>query len=140
MDDRESEHAMKIHPIRTGSVRIKTAHMEGHGFGMMRKVSILTDPNWSGWLPTFAWAIEHDEGVIVVDTGQAAHLLREYGRSFNPFLRWEFRFRVEPEEEIGPQLRALGIGPRDVKRVVLTHLHVDHDAGLVHFPHSEILA
>ncbi|MER9023997.1 MBL fold metallo-hydrolase [Mesorhizobium sp. M0815] len=34
----------------------------------------------------------------------------------------------------------MGIGPRDVKRVVLTHLHMDHDAGLVHFPHSQILA
>jgi metal-dependent hydrolase (beta-lactamase superfamily II) len=27
-------------------------------------------------------------------------------------------------------LRSLGIGPRDVKTVVLTHLHVDHDGGL----------
>ena len=37
-------------------------------------------------------------------------------------------------------MRALGIGPRDVKRVVLTHLHMDHDGGLAHFPDSEILA
>jgi len=38
------------------------------------------------------------------------------------------------------QLRALGIGPRDVKRVILTHLHADHDGGLAHFPQTEILA
>jgi glyoxylase-like metal-dependent hydrolase (beta-lactamase superfamily II) len=36
-------------------------------------------------------------------------------------------------------LRALGIGPRDVKKVVLTQWHMDHDGGLVHFPNSEIL-
>jgi glyoxylase-like metal-dependent hydrolase (beta-lactamase superfamily II) len=48
-------------------------------------------------------------------------------------------FRIEHDEEIGPRLRALGIGPRDVKRVVLTHLHADHDGGLAHFPQTEIL-
>jgi glyoxylase-like metal-dependent hydrolase (beta-lactamase superfamily II) len=48
-------------------------------------------------------------------------------------------FRIEREEEIGPRLRALGLGSRDVKRVVLTHLHVDHDGGVAHFPDSEIL-
>src|SRR5262249_32069654 len=46
--------------------------------------------------------------------------------------------RIEPEQEIGPQLRALGIGPRDVAQVVLTHLHIDHDGGLAHFPHCDI--
>ncbi|TGQ33285.1 N-acyl homoserine lactonase family protein [Mesorhizobium sp. M00.F.Ca.ET.216.01.1.1] len=128
---------MRVHAIRTGSVRIKTAQVEGRGHGL---ASIFADRDWSDWLPTFAWAIEHEEGVIVVDTGQAGHLLNGHGHSLHPFFRWEVYFRVEPEEEIGPQLRSLGIGPRDVKRVVLTHLHMDHDAGLVHFPHSEILA
>src|SRR5262249_52311136 len=46
---------------------------------------------------------------------------------------------IEPEEEAGPQLRALGVGSRDVRRVVLTHLHIDHDGGLEAFPTSEIL-
>lgn len=128
---------MKVHAIQTGSVRIKTAQVEGRGHGL---VSILADRNWTDWLPTFAWAIEHPEGVIVVDTGQSRHLLDGYGRSLHPFFRWEVMFRIEPEQEIGPQLLALGIGPRDVQRVVLTHLHMDHDAGLAHFPHSEVLA
>ena len=127
---------MKVHAIRTGSVRIKTAQIEGRGHGML---DILADRNWSDWLPTLAWAIEHDEGVIVVDTGQASHLLGGYGRSLHPFFRWEVRFQIEPEEEIGPQLRSLGIGSGDVKQVVLTHLHMDHDAGLACFPDSEIL-
>jgi N-acyl homoserine lactone hydrolase len=32
-----------------------------------------------------------------------------------------------------------GILARDVKKVVLTHLHMDHDAGLAHFPNTEII-
>ena len=129
---------MKLHAIQTGSVRIKTAQVEGRGRGLRRRLGIVTDRNWTGWLPTYAWVIEHPEGVIVVDTGQGTHLL-ETGKSLHPYMRWEVAFRIERDEEIGPQLRALGIGPRDVKRVVLTHLHVDHDGGLAHFPQTEIL-
>lgn len=129
---------MKLHAIRTGSVRIKTAQVEGRGRGLRRRLAVVTDSHWTSWLPTYAWVIEHPEGVIVVDTGQGMHLL-EAGRSLHPYHRWEVAFRLEREEEIGPQLRALGIGPRDVKRVVLTHLHVDHDGGLSHFPNTEIL-
>ena len=129
---------MKLHPIQTGSVRIKTAQVHGRGHGLARRLRVFTDRHWTAWLPTYAWAIEHPEGVIVVDTGQGRHLL-ESARSLHPYHRWEVMFRIEPEQEIGPRLRALGIGPRDVRNVVLTHLHVDHDGGLAHFPHSRIL-
>jgi N-acyl homoserine lactone hydrolase len=128
---------VKIHAIQTGFVRIKTAQVEGRGHGLARRLAVFTDNHWTDWLPTYAWAIEHREGVIVIDTGQGTHLL-ETGKSLHPYVRWEVVFRIEPEQEIGPQLRALGIGQRDVKRVVLTHLHMDHDGGLAHFPGSEI--
>jgi N-acyl homoserine lactone hydrolase len=130
--------AMKLHAIQTGSVRIKSAQVEGQGRGLRRRLAVFSDHNWTGWLPTYVWVIDHPDGVIVVDTGQGAHLL-ETGKSLHPYIRWEVAFRIERDEEIGPQLRALGIGPRDVKRVVLTHLHMDHDGGLAHFPNTEIL-
>jgi N-acyl homoserine lactone hydrolase len=129
---------MRLHAIQTGSVRIKTAQVEGRGRGLRRRLSVFQDRNWTEWLPTYAWVIDHPEGVIVVDTGQGRHLL-ESGKSLHPYMRWEVAFRIERDEEIGPQLRTMGIGPRDVKRVVLTHLHCDHDGGLAHFPQTEIL-
>ena len=76
--------------------------------------------------------------MIVVDTGAAAHL-KSLPR-WHPYFRFAVRFDIEPEQEVGPQLRGLGIGARDVKTVVLTHLHIDHDGGLAHFPDSRILA
>ena len=129
---------MNIHAIQTGFVRIKTAQVQGRGLGLRRRFAVFTDPDWTEWLPTYAWVIDHPEGVIVVDTGQATHLLQTV-TSLHPYMRWGVRFRIAPDEELGPQLRARGIGPRDVKRVVLTHLHIDHDGGLAHFPNSEIL-
>ena len=127
---------MQIHAIQTGFVRTKTAQIEGRGHGLLRQLAIFTDRNWTEWLPIYAW-VDHPEGVIVVDTGQGSHLL-ETSKSLHPYMRWEAAFKIEREQEIGPQLRALGIGPRDVKKVVLTHLHVDHDGGLAHFPSSKI--
>jgi N-acyl homoserine lactone hydrolase len=130
---------MKIYPIQTGSVRLKTAQVEGRGDSFVRRfLAIFADRDWTDWLPTYAWAIAHPDGVIVIDTGQGAHLL-QHGRSLHPYVRWEVAFRIEPEEEIGPQLRKFGIAATDVRRVVLTHLHMDHDGGLHHFPGSEIL-
>ncbi len=129
---------MKVHAIQTGSVRIKSAQPEGRGPDKLRFLAIFADRNWTDWVPSYAWLIEHPEGLMVVDTGQGTHLL-EHGRSLQPYVRWEVQFRVEPEQEIGPQLKSLGIGARDVKRVLLTHMHMDHDGGLRHFPNSEIL-
>lgn len=129
---------MKVHAIRTGSVRIKTAQLEAPRPGPWGVVGVLLDRDWSDWLPTYAWAIEHRDGVIVVDSGAATYLLDEVRRSLHPFMRTCAQFEMAPELEIGPQLEALGIGARDVRQVVLTHMHIDHDAGLSYFPQSTI--
>jgi len=36
----------------------------------MRQVNLLLDRVWTEPLPILAWAIETDEGVVVVDTGE----------------------------------------------------------------------
>jgi hypothetical protein len=72
---------MQIHAIQTGFVRIKTAQVEGRGHGLLRQLAIFADQNWTEWLPIYAWAIDHSEGVIVVDTGQGAHCLKPGNRS-----------------------------------------------------------
>src|SRR3569623_3392017 len=134
------ETAMRVHLIETGTVRIKTAQIAARRPAPLSLVDVFTDPNWSGWVPTYAAASETEEGGIVVDTGQATYLLEETKHSPHPFIRGNAAFRIEPEQEIGPQLKALGIGPRDVTKVILAHMHIDHDAGLMHFPNSQILA
>jgi N-acyl homoserine lactone hydrolase len=132
---------MKIHAIQTGTVGIKTRQIEGAGNGRRRQLNMILDREWADPLPIYAFAIEHPEGVIVVDTGETARTSENgYFPRWHPFFRYGLREWVAPEEEIGPQLRRLGIDAGDVRRVVLTHLHTDHAGGLHHFPHSEILA
>ena len=128
---------MRVHAIQTGRVQIKASQIVGRGHGLKRRLAPLIDAEWSAWLPTLAYAIEHRDGVILVDTGASAALKRL--PHWHPYFRLSVRFDIEPEQEAEPQLRAIGIGAADVKRVVLTHLHIDHDAALAAFPKSEIL-
>jgi N-acyl homoserine lactone hydrolase len=133
----QGENTVRIHAIETGRVRIKQAQIEGRGHGLWRQLQPILSQEWADWIPVYAWAIEHPDGVIVVDTGAATHL-KSLPR-WHPYFQLSVRFDIEPEQEIGPQLKALGISARDVTTVVLTHMHIDHDGGLAHFPHSRIL-
>jgi glyoxylase-like metal-dependent hydrolase (beta-lactamase superfamily II) len=131
---------MKIHAIQTGTVAVTRSWREGRGTGKQRLMHTLLDTEWTEPLPIFAYAIEHPEGVIVVDTGETARVAEPgYFPRWQPFFRFAVREWVEPEQEIGPQLAQLGIQPKDVRLVVMTHLHTDHAGGLHHFPNTEIL-
>ncbi|MGB6157930.1 MAG: N-acyl homoserine lactonase family protein [Acidobacteriaceae bacterium] len=137
--EKKELHMPVIHAIRTGLVKVRSAQREARSSGLSRTTDMLFDNEWTEWLPIYAWAIEHDEGVIVVDTGETSRVHeRGYHPAWHPFYRRASRFSVHPDEEIGPQLRALGIGARDVRQVVLTHLHTDHAGGLVHLTGSRM--
>jgi glyoxylase-like metal-dependent hydrolase (beta-lactamase superfamily II) len=106
---------------------------------LRRRLGVILCRERTGPHPINAYLIEHPEGLIVVDTGDTAHKSeRGYVPRFNPGFSRSIDIRVAPEEEIGPQLNAMGIRSRDVRLVVMTHLHHDHAGGLHHFPHNRI--
>ncbi len=130
---------MRIHIIQTGTVAIKQVQRQGRGSGNPI-LNILLDRRWTEPLPIYAFVIEHLEGLIVVDTGETAQVAEPgYFPWWHPYCRFGLQEWVQPEEEIGPQMRALGFDPNDVRWVLLTHLHTDHAGGLAHFPKAEHL-
>ena len=131
---------MKVHAISTGTVTITRNWQVGKGQGLTRLVNTLLDRNFTEPLPIFCWVIEHQEGLIVVDTGIPANANDPI--LFPPHMalvQRAARFQITPEQEIGPQMQQRGLSPDDVRWVVLTHLHQDHEGGLQYFPHAEIM-
>ena len=63
---------LAIHPIQTGLVQIKSKHVQARWNARpARALDVLADRTWAPRLPIGCWAIEHPDGLIVVDTGRA---------------------------------------------------------------------
>lgn len=135
----------RVHAIQTGMVSVNRAFRTRKGGpGPISKIRMLMETSFTEWLPVRAWLIEHPEGNILIDTGERATIMRpDYFQAAGKFASWLMRricrFRLEDKDEIGPQLATLGLGPREIRWVILTHLHVDHSDGLHYFPDNEIL-
>ena len=136
--------SMKLHALHLGWVRVKQAHMEHEGFDSLRTVSILLDSDWGDWMPILAYAIEHPDGVVLVDTGASAKINEPdyYGCDSNNtfFYQKNLRFIVpEAQHDLSAQLKGLGIAPEDVRTIVITHFHADHVGGILGLPNARVL-
>ncbi|HZR95655.1 MAG TPA: MBL fold metallo-hydrolase, partial [Gaiellaceae bacterium] len=122
---------MRIHKLTTGRVR---------GPRRPRGATRYLRLEWSdSTLPVNAFLVEHDAGLLLVDTGQgaaAAHV--GFLPRWHPFLRIA-RFELAPDDEAAAQIERLGFDTRDVRTVVLTHLHTDHVGGVSAFAHADVL-
>lgn len=131
---------MQIHAFSTGAVKITQNWYDGgepHSFRLMRT---LFDRNFTDWLPIYVWVIEHPDGLMVIDTGIPQDANKPVW--FPPHMRLIQRaakFDIAPGGEIGPLMQSLGLPPEEVRWVVLTHLHQDHEGGLHHFPNAEFV-
>jgi len=134
----------KIHGFTTGTVSVKSRFKKAKGGALLSKINFLLDKNFTPYMPIWVWVIEHPEGVFVVDTGENARVSEEgYFKKEGPVLNFintrSFKFDVKPEEEVGPQLAKLGFKQEDIKKVIMTHMHLDHFDGLHYFDQTDIL-
>jgi len=134
----------RIHLVSTGAVSVKTKFREAKKRGYLAMIDFMLDRTFTEWMPIWVMIIEHPEGIFVIDTGESAQVNKPgYFKSSGMFANWfdttQFKFKVDTQEEIGPQLNALDIPIEKIRAVILTHLHLDHIDGLKYFPSTPII-
>lgn len=125
---------VRVHALHTGTVTIKRSHARGplpeRTPSALRLLAILADRRFAAPMPIWSYAVEHPDGVYVIDTGaatdyndrrswRAEHRTRAIIQSF-------IRLDVRDGETMPDRLAAIGLPVGGTRAVVLTHQHVDH--------------
>ena len=121
--------ALRCHVLDTGYCTASEHHLIRGGRRrtlVIHSVAALLQHPQYGW---FLW-----------DAGYAPRLLDATRRLPFRLYRWATPMHVRPELAVAAQLARFGLEPRDVRRVVVSHFHADHVAGLRDFPHAELIA
>ena len=128
--------SLKLHVLDLGKLRLDKNFMVANS-----TVATEREPNPPGKvidIPVSAYYIEHPEGNILFDTG--CH--PDWG---GPNGRWpdgiQDTFPVIGGDEctLPRRLEQMGVGPNQIRYVVLSHLHCDHAGCVEFFQKSQIL-
>lgn len=121
---------VELHLLRVGHCRQLDAL--AHRDGRRRMIEF----------PSYAALVRHpdrpERGWTLVDTGYASHFRTATARLPERLYGALLPVTLPPAEELPRQLAARGIDPGDVRRVVVTHFHGDHVAGLRDYPAARI--
>jgi glyoxylase-like metal-dependent hydrolase (beta-lactamase superfamily II) len=127
--------------IRTAVVPMPGAYAVRAGGGAVRRLAPVLRPGQDViHAPCLAFVLRHPSaGVILVDTGFHADARGSLRRDLGLPMSVLFRGLEVAAEPFDVQLRAAGVEPADVRRVVMTHLHVDHTSGMRLLPNAEFV-
>ncbi len=136
---------VKVHALCTGTVAVKQNFRTKNSIGELAKINILLGSHYTEYMPIWVWVIEHPDGLIIIDTGEISAIgnqgkyLADESRFMRYFFKHGAKFNVGETDELNHRLASINLKTKDVKLVVLTHLHLDHTDGLKFFKEAEII-
>ncbi len=125
--------SISIRIIETGKIQCRPSMLQQPADRpiWLRRLRVLSDRSWAEPIPVQVFLISHPEGNILFDTGLSPHCKdKDYFPSWMPTFRLTSRFDINESQGIDVQLREKGIEPKDLKAVIVSHLHYDHSGGL----------
>jgi glyoxylase-like metal-dependent hydrolase (beta-lactamase superfamily II) len=107
-------------PVRYEVIAVRYATRPTSRHESYYRHSIYNEPDAPMRMDYYFWLLRDSHQTILIDTGFSPQAGRRRGRTM----------LIEPVEA----LTQLGIRPRDVSRIIVTHLHYDHIGNLAAFP------
>lgn len=131
----------KVSVISTGSVAIHPEHVRASGKPTLWW--IMTSQRWTAPRPINVYVIEHEDGLVLFDTGQDRASVTDpayFPGGFTGLIYKRLaRFQISEGETLTAQLAAQGYDIADVKTAIISHLHQDHIGGLRELTGAQIV-
>jgi N-acyl homoserine lactone hydrolase len=128
-----------VEPLRAGEVQFPGAFFERPGgrFEGLKVMGIGTPRSSYWWVPCPVFLIHHPSaGPLLVDTGLHPSVSAKPSENMGRLYSWLAKPRLGPGEDVPAQLRTRGLDAKQIRLVVMTHLHEDHASGMSEFPNS----
>ena len=131
----------RVSIVSTGTVQIRPQHVESNGTPPMWW--LITSRTWTAPRPINVYVIEHENGLVLFDTGQDRRSVTDEnyfpGGLVGHLYRRLAKFDIPEQATLTGRLEAIGYDIADVHTVVLSHLHQDHIGGLPELGHAQIV-
>jgi glyoxylase-like metal-dependent hydrolase (beta-lactamase superfamily II) len=128
-----------VDPISGGEVQFPAASFErpDGAFGTLKVLGLSSRSRSWTWVPCPAFLVTHPSaGPVLIDTSLHHSVGTKPAENFGRLAAWYAPARIAPGQDLPAQLRERGVEPREIRTVVMTHLHFDHASGISEFPNS----
>lgn len=90
------------------------------------------------WAPVSFYVLKHPKGNIIFDTGNNDKTIADADAWWGPLAKG-FGLKMTKDDAMAAQLAKIGMTVKDIKYVVVGHMHLDHGGNVQQFPHATLV-